>query len=296
MDVPVSEGRRGRGCGAWSREILVVTLLADRPSTPPISRLLRASRESSTCARSSGASVAMKPCSLHSCWSVSGSAAAASAASCSASSSGAAWRCVALALHGVAHRGDRVVQGDAVHPRGQAARDLVARPCAPQLGGDLLRGVGAVLGAARLDVGDLERQSAVLLQLHGERLADVVVGSGVGVRHGRALDPVACVDPMVRTARGCVTPGRAGRSAVRARCGVGSAAVRDVAARRRHAGDLCHRGARVPAGGQDASGRRAGRGQRLALAGHAHCAPSAGAARVVWGGVDAGLELNARRW
>src|SRR5690606_26856367 len=77
--------------------------------------------------------------------------------------------------------GDRHVQRDAVHPGREPARRVVARPGAPQLHGDLLGQVVAVLGRARVGAGDLEHDAAVLLQKLTEGLAVVRGHGGAGL-------------------------------------------------------------------------------------------------------------------
>ena len=78
--------------------------------------------------------------------------------------------------------GDADVQRHPVHPGGDAARGVVARPGAPQFGGDLLREVLAVFGAAGIGAGDFVHDAAVALQQRGESscvLALAVRGDGV---------------------------------------------------------------------------------------------------------------------
>src|SRR3546814_10541992 len=64
--------------------------------------------------------------------------------------------------------------------------ELVARPRAPQLHGDLLGQVVAVLGRARIGAGNLEHDAAVLLQQFAEGLV-VIRGHG-----GAGLHPSSC--------------------------------------------------------------------------------------------------------
>src|SRR3546814_13254245 len=54
-----------------------------------------------------------------------------------------------------AQEGDRLVQRDAVHPGGERAGRIVARPGAPELHGDTPGQDAAVLGRARVSVGQL---------------------------------------------------------------------------------------------------------------------------------------------
>src|SRR3546814_20260137 len=66
------------------------------------------------------------------------------------------------------------------------ARRIVARPRAPQLHGDLLGQVVAVLGRARIGARNLEHDAAVLLQQFAEGLV-VIRGHG-----GAGLHPSSC--------------------------------------------------------------------------------------------------------
>ena len=94
-----------------------------------------------------------------------------------------------------AQPGDRHVQGDPVHPGRERPLRVIAREGAPQLRGDVLGEVGAVLGVVGIGRGDLEDDAAMGLEQGLELLP------GVRRHAGRVLhcDTVRClVDCMIR--------------------------------------------------------------------------------------------------
>lgn len=120
---------------------------------------------------------------------------------------GIQWHGAQPQAHAVfAHMADRHVQSHPVHPRAEAARGVVAWPCVPQLGGDFLRQVVAIVGLPRIAVCDFEHDAAVLLQQRAEGLAWVILGVGGNGAWCSWRGEGAC-RTMIRTRAGILTPG-----------------------------------------------------------------------------------------
>jgi hypothetical protein len=88
---------------------------------------------------------------------------------------------VPLPLAVAAHERDRDVQRDAVHPGRERALRVVAGERPPQLRGDLLCQLGAIVGMARIGIGDLEHDLTVALEELAER------GACIGDHGGRVF-------------------------------------------------------------------------------------------------------------
>ena len=64
----------------------------------------------------------------------------------------------------LSHEADRHIQSNAIHPRGERPRWIVARPSAPQLRDYLLDQVGAIVGMPAVGIGHLEDDGLMRLQ------------------------------------------------------------------------------------------------------------------------------------